>query len=96
MKILALERSVPGVADEAFTATLLEREARALWDLQQRGLVREAWFRAEVHETVLVLECASADEAIVDSATSDAVARAPVLSRFRGDGIRRDAGCTPR
>jgi len=63
MKILALERSVPGVADEAFTAALLEREARALWDLQQRGLVREAWFRADVHEAVLVLECASADEA---------------------------------
>ena len=63
MKLLALERSVPGVADEAFTAALLEREARVLWDLQQRGLVREAWFRADVHEAVLVLECASADEA---------------------------------
>ncbi|HLO66516.1 MAG TPA: hypothetical protein VK188_05820 [Holophaga sp.] len=62
MKILALEMElVPDPA--AFTADLLRAEARALWELQVAGLVRECHFRADRHEAVLALECAGVEEA---------------------------------
>jgi hypothetical protein len=63
MKILALERPVAGVADEAFSPERLAAEARQVWSLRQAGVVRAAWFRTDRHEAVLELECASADEA---------------------------------
>ncbi len=56
MKILALETEAPGLAADAFTPHL-EQEARALWGLQQAGVVREAYFRSDRHAAVLVLEC---------------------------------------
>ncbi len=62
MKILALERELPGATREQFEL-LGKDEARAVWDLQQRGIVREPYFRADQHTAVLVLECASTDEA---------------------------------
>lgn len=56
MKILALERPVPGVADDAFTPALLREEAERAWSLHQAGAVRELHFRADREEAVLVLE----------------------------------------
>jgi hypothetical protein len=56
MKIIALEKPVPGVADEAFTEELLREEARAAWDLYQAGELRELHFRADRQEAVLFLE----------------------------------------
>ena len=56
MKILALERAVPGVSPQAFTAELLREEARAAWSLHQAGAIRELHFRADREEAVLVLE----------------------------------------
>ncbi len=67
MKLLALEK--PLAAAPAFTPDILEREARALWALQQRGVVREAWFRADRHDVVLVLESGSIDEVRASLAT---------------------------
>jgi len=62
MKILALEMElVPDPA--AFTADLLREEARALWDLQVSGVVRECHFRTDRHEAVLSLECGGVEEA---------------------------------
>jgi muconolactone delta-isomerase len=58
MKIIALERSVPDVADDAFTEDLLREEAARAWDLHQRGAIRELYFRADRQEAVLVLEAA--------------------------------------
>jgi muconolactone delta-isomerase len=63
MKILALEKEVPGVAESDFTAEVLEAEARKAWDLYQSGVLRELYFTADTHEAVLVLECADAGEA---------------------------------
>ncbi|MGA3097347.1 MAG: muconolactone Delta-isomerase family protein [Bryobacteraceae bacterium] len=63
MKLLALEREVPGVADGQFTEEILEAEARKAWELQQSGVLRELYFSADKHEAVLVLESDSADEA---------------------------------
>ncbi len=56
MKIIALERPVPGAADEAFTPELLRQEATRAWELHQSGAIRELYFRADREEAVLVLE----------------------------------------
>lgn len=69
MRILALEHEQPGAAHAAFTPDLLRAEARSLWDLQQQGIVREAYFRADRHNAVLVLECANAAAAQAHLAT---------------------------
>jgi muconolactone delta-isomerase len=62
MKILALERELPGATGEAFQP-LLKNEARHIWELQQSGKLREIYFHAEQHYAVLVLECSSVEEA---------------------------------
>ncbi len=63
MKILALEKGVPGIAEEAFTDHLLKEEAARVWELHQSGVIRELYFRADRHAVVLVLECGSLSEA---------------------------------
>jgi len=56
MKILALEKEIPGVADDAF-APHLKAEALRAWELHQEGLLRELYFRADWPGAVLMLEC---------------------------------------
>jgi muconolactone delta-isomerase len=63
MRILAIEQSVEGVGSEAFTPELLAAEARRAWALHQEGTIRELYFRDDNPGAVLVLECASIDEA---------------------------------
>ena len=63
MKLLALEREVPGVDAAQFTDELLRAEALTAWELQQAGVIRELYFRADAHMAVLVLECADIAEA---------------------------------
>ncbi len=62
MKILAIEKEVPGVADEDFTPHLKAEAARA-WELHQAGVLRELYFRADWPGAVLMLECAGVEEA---------------------------------
>jgi hypothetical protein len=62
MKILALERELPGGTSAQFQP-LLKEEARRVWELQQAGSLRAAHFRTDQHTAVLELECASVDEA---------------------------------
>jgi hypothetical protein len=62
MKILALERELPGATPDEF-AIYAEEEARRAWDLHQAGQIRELYFRANQPAAVLVLECASTAEA---------------------------------
>lgn len=62
MKLLAIEHETSGVEHAAFDA-LLRAEAARLWELWLAGVVREAYFRAEDHTAVLILEAASPDEA---------------------------------
>ena len=62
MKIIALERELPGASPESFQAYARE-EARTAWELHQAGLIRELYFRADQSTAVLVLECVSIDEA---------------------------------
>ncbi len=63
MRILALERDVPGATGDAYTAELLRAEALRAWQLYQDGIVRELYFRADRTEAVILLECAGVDEA---------------------------------
>lgn len=62
MKILAIEREVPGAPADAF-GPILNKEAAHLWELVQSGVVRETYFRADRTDAVLILECANVDEA---------------------------------
>jgi hypothetical protein len=62
MKILAFEHENPGASTEQFQSYAQE-EARQAWDLYHAGAIRELYFRADQHTAVLVLECASTDEA---------------------------------
>jgi muconolactone delta-isomerase len=62
MKILALERDRPGATDEEFKPHLKAEAARA-WELNQQGILRELYFRADQQTAVLVLECADLAEA---------------------------------
>ena len=58
MKILALEREVPGLTAADFQPHL-KAEARRVWELQQADVIREIHFRADRPEAVLTLECES-------------------------------------
>ena len=62
MRILALENELPGSAGK-FTDEILKSEARRVWELQQAGIIREIYFRADQHTAVLLLECADLAEA---------------------------------
>jgi muconolactone delta-isomerase len=54
MKILAIEKEMPGVADGDYKPWL-EAEAKKAWELQQEGLIRELYFTDD-HCAVLILE----------------------------------------
>ena len=63
MKILALEKEVPGISDDQFTPPLLKEEAMRAWQLHQTGIIRELYFRQDRNEAVLILECKDVEEA---------------------------------
>jgi muconolactone delta-isomerase len=63
LKLIALEADAPGADEGAITPALLHAEALRAWELVQAGVIRELYFRADRHAAVLVLECASPQEA---------------------------------
>ncbi len=62
MKILALEKDIRPIPDNLRDSLLLN-EAHAVWQLQQRGVIREIYFHKDRAQAILVLECADLDEA---------------------------------
>lgn len=58
MKILAIEKEIPGVMPDQFTPALKRIEAHQMWQLYQAEVVREMYFRIDRNEAVLLLECA--------------------------------------
>ena len=62
MKILALEHELPNATAGQFQQ-YAKAEALKVWELHQAGLIREIYFRADRNDAVLVLECATIDEA---------------------------------
>jgi muconolactone delta-isomerase len=63
MKIIALEKEVPGITDDRFTPEILRTEAARALELYQAGMIRELYFRHDRQEAVLILECKDAEEA---------------------------------
>lgn len=68
MRVLAIEHE-GDAAVETIPEALLEEEARRVWELYQRGVVREMSFRADRRAAVLVLECDGGVEAEAALAT---------------------------
>ncbi len=62
MKILAIEKEIPGITEEQCTP-YLRSEAERAWELHQAGIIRELYFRADRSEAVLILECKDVREA---------------------------------
>ena len=62
MKILAMEKETAGVKPEQFTP-YLKPEAKCVWELYQSGIIREAYFRQDRSNAVLILECTDAETA---------------------------------
>lgn len=61
MQVLAIEKELkPLGADQQ---ELLREEAAHVWLLKKQGIVREIWFSADEHVAVLLLECATKEEA---------------------------------
>jgi hypothetical protein len=58
MKILALEKDIPG-ASAVDNAALLQDEARAVWELMHSGVIREIHFREDRSQAVILLEAES-------------------------------------
>ncbi len=63
MKILAMEKEIPGVTADKFTPHLKNSEAARVWELYQAGVFRELYFRQDRSDAVLMLECADVAEA---------------------------------
>jgi hypothetical protein len=62
MKILAIEREVPGAAGEDFRPHM-RAEAEKGWELYLADIIREMYFHKDLHNAVFVLECADEKEA---------------------------------
>ena len=62
MKILAMEREVPGVKPDDFKPHL-KAEAIKVWELYQAGFLREIYFHADQFNAILILESKNAEDA---------------------------------
>jgi hypothetical protein len=63
MKILAIEKELPGATEESFKPHL-KVEAARVWELYQAGVIREMYFRQDWPGAVLMMECVEANEAV--------------------------------
>ncbi len=62
MKILAIEKELPGIVPGSFKPHLKAEAAKVL-DLYHSGVIREFYFDDDRHRAVLILECKDAEEA---------------------------------
>lgn len=60
MKILAIEKEKPGLTAEDFKPHSVN-EARLVWDLYEKGIIREIYFGEEEHNAHIILECDNKD-----------------------------------
>ena len=73
MKILAIEKELPG-CDWSNAGETLEQEARVVYQLSQRGVIREIYFTGD-KKAVVVLECSSM------SSAADILATLPLVKK---------------
>ena len=62
MKILAIEKEYTGKKVEDFQPHL-KAEARQVWKLYKRGVIREIYFRADQKSAIIILECKNIEDA---------------------------------
>ena len=62
MKVLAIEKEIPGHSGEAFIPHL-KKEASRVWELYQSEIIREIYFDKNNHSAVMMLECKDGKEA---------------------------------
>ena len=62
MKILAIEKEYDGKAVEDYQPHL-EAEARQVWELYKKGVIREIYFHADQKSAIIILECKNIEEA---------------------------------
>ena len=62
MKILALEKDIQPIPD-GLRESILKDEAQAVWQLQQRGVIRELYFHRDRPQAILMLECTDLEDA---------------------------------
>ncbi len=63
MKFLAIEKEVIK-ANEQSNESLLESEARRVYELYLEGIIRECFFSKEGHNAIIILETKNEDEAL--------------------------------
>ena len=94
MKMLALDRAVPGVADGACKPHL-RAEAHRAWELYQAGVIRELYFRSDQHAAVLMLAVESLAVAQEALASLPLVAHGLIrFESFRSSPTRDSRGCS--
>lgn len=98
MRFLAIERELPGPSPKQMEPWL-RAEAEAVWQLQQREVIREIWFAMPGRRAVLLLECADEADARSMLGTLPLVREACIafdlLTLQPYDGFRRLFGPTP-
>jgi hypothetical protein len=62
MKILAIEKEFAGKTVDDFQPHL-EFEAKRIWELYEKGIIREIYFRSDRASAVIILECKNLKEA---------------------------------
>ncbi len=63
MKIIAIEKELPGITSDKFSAEILKAEAEKAWELHKSGIIRELYFHKDQHIAILILECKDETEA---------------------------------
>jgi len=62
MQILAIEKGLAAI-DPQQHCDLLREEAACVWKLKKQEVIRDIWFTSRDRNAVVLLECASEDEA---------------------------------
>jgi hypothetical protein len=81
MKILAIEKEYDGKTAEDFQPHL-EAEARQVWKLYKRGVIREIYFRADQKSAIIILECKNIEDAEENLSTLPLVRESLIYFEF--------------
>ena len=60
MKFLAIEKELES---HGFSEEILKREAAQVWELEKAGIIREIYFKKEIKEAIIILECENMESA---------------------------------
>jgi len=62
MKIIAIEKELPGASSKGFEKFSKDESLKA-YELYKKGIIRELYFREDKNEAILILECKDIIEA---------------------------------